>query len=290
MEAEIDELTVILEIMFKKNSCWFCTREFRNIFVHQCMKLKVNSVAFQPLHGHQSNKSLLVHTRKRKTTLECHLKLDSLTSMQPLPHLNQAKTSLFAFKTFCYFILCSFFFCFAKQIQAQNQQSFTISGTITDASTGETLIGATVYEVNQGRGTSANIYGFYSLSLPSDTLELVYSFVGYQAVKFKFVLSKDERKDVALTPGSLLEEAEIIGNQEERIEESTQMGSITLDMSKVDALPVLLGQRDLMKTLHLIPKNGGKQCLSDRIRNAPLRTLSISTATNGHVLCFKESR
>ncbi|MDG1160227.1 MAG: TonB-dependent receptor [Flavobacteriales bacterium] len=173
--------------------------------------------------------------------------------MQPFPHFNRPSKTPLALKLHWCFILSLSFLCFAKQTEAQSQKTYTISGTISDANTGETLIGASIYEVNKALGTSANIYGFYSLSLPADTVELIYSFVGYQPVKYTFVLSKNERKDVALIPGELLGEAEILGNQEERIEESTQMGSITLDMSKVDALPVLLGERDLMKTLQLLP-------------------------------------
>jgi hypothetical protein len=173
--------------------------------------------------------------------------------MQPFPQFKGPSATHSKKKLLEYVLFCLLALFLSQKVQAQSQKTYTISGTISDANTGEALIGATVYELGKSRGTSANIYGFYSLSLPGDTVELIYSFVGYQPIKYTFILDNDERKDVALIPGELLEEAEILGTQEERIEESTQMGSITLDMSKVNALPVLLGERDLMKTLQLLP-------------------------------------
>ena len=45
-------------------------------------------------------------------------------------------------------------------------QKHTVSGTVTDNATGETLIGATVMDARTGKGTVTNAYGRYSLTLP----------------------------------------------------------------------------------------------------------------------------
>ncbi|HNV99512.1 MAG TPA: carboxypeptidase-like regulatory domain-containing protein, partial [Chitinophagales bacterium] len=48
------------------------------------------------------------------------------------------------------------------------QQTFTLSGYVKDGSTGEDLIGANVYvQSDVSTGTSTNVYGFYSLTLPA---------------------------------------------------------------------------------------------------------------------------
>ena len=55
----------------------------------------------------------------------------------------------------------------------------TISGTIKDNSTQEPLIGATVLVEGTVLGTTTDIDGKYSLSVPNDAKRLVISYVGY---------------------------------------------------------------------------------------------------------------
>ena len=59
-------------------------------------------------------------------------------------------------------------------------QTHTISGTIIDRATGETLIGATVVDLRSKQGTVSNVNGRYSITLRSDTVEMRFSYVGYQ--------------------------------------------------------------------------------------------------------------
>ncbi|MDA9820167.1 carboxypeptidase-like regulatory domain-containing protein, partial [Salibacteraceae bacterium] len=91
-------------------------------------------------------------------------------------------------------------------------QNFTISGSIQDAANGEGLIGATVYDKATTSGVSANIYGFYSLTLPAGTYELVYSFVGFRPLVKQIVLDKNIRMDVEMEANSeVLQEVVITG-------------------------------------------------------------------------------
>jgi hypothetical protein len=131
------------------------------------------------------------------------------------------------------------------------QSKHTISGTITDAASGEVLIGATVHEKTRLIGTSANPYGFYSLTLGSDSVTLVYSYVGYEKVERSFAMDRDHSFSVSLTSSTLLQEVVITG--QESIQERSDMSTIELDMDMVNSLPVLLGERDLLKTIQLLP-------------------------------------
>ncbi len=58
------------------------------------------------------------------------------------------------------------------------QQKFTISGTVEDAATGEKLIGASVYNGKTYQGTVTNVYGFFSITLPADSIQLVFKYLG----------------------------------------------------------------------------------------------------------------
>ncbi|MBN2862469.1 MAG: carboxypeptidase-like regulatory domain-containing protein, partial [Bacteroidales bacterium] len=59
------------------------------------------------------------------------------------------------------------------------QQKYTLSGSVTDASSGEDLTGATVIAVGSNKGTATNSYGFYSISLPEGDITIRVSFIGY---------------------------------------------------------------------------------------------------------------
>src|SRR5690606_15619099 len=92
---------------------------------------------------------------------------------------------------------------FISQVHAQ--QKYTVSGYLRDASSGETLAGATVQiETPFAAGVTSNNYGFYSLTLPEGTYTLVISHMGYQTSVRPVTLSGDIRLDVSLFPGELL--------------------------------------------------------------------------------------
>lgn len=63
-------------------------------------------------------------------------------------------------------LLCSLFLLFFAVLTASAQKQ-TISGYVEDAASGERLIGASVFPVQDlTRGTASNAYGFYSLTIP----------------------------------------------------------------------------------------------------------------------------
>ena len=78
-------------------------------------------------------------------------------------------------------------------------QKATINGYVKDAATGENLIGATVFHLASLSGTTANVHGFYSITLKADSCTLVYSYVGYIPQQVKFKLKKDTTINVNLT-------------------------------------------------------------------------------------------
>ena len=58
----------------------------------------------------------------------------------------------------------------------QAQEKYTVSGIVTDAETGEELIGVNVYEKGKSGGTTTKTNGFYSLTLPGNTYQIIDSF------------------------------------------------------------------------------------------------------------------
>jgi hypothetical protein len=152
-------------------------------------------------------------------------------------------------KLFLLPILLSLFlfeFSFAQQV--------TISGTVRDASNGETLIGASVKVLESPTsGVSANNYGFYSISAPKGTYTIQISSIGYSAHEQKVDLSKDMRLDISLEPNNQLDEVEINAVSSREQIESPQMGVNKISMKEISNVPVLFGERDVLKTIQLLP-------------------------------------
>ena len=133
-------------------------------------------------------------------------------------------------------------------------QTFTISGFITDVDSGEKLIGANIFVVNKSMGTVTNNYGFYSLTLPQDSLLLRVSYLGFQTRNFELDLTADIELSVELSPEAVrLNGVEVVAERIENDVQSTQMSSIDVSIKEVQTLPAIFGEADILKTLQLLP-------------------------------------
>jgi len=144
------------------------------------------------------------------------------------------------------FVIPSFLFSATKH---------TVSGTITDASTGESLIGAgiKVKEIS-GIGATTNAYGYFSLTLPNGKYTLQVSYIGYKQFVQTIDLSANIPLQIKLEPNSQqLDEIEITAVRKNNNITSTEMGVERLEMKEIAKIPVLFGEADIMKTLKLTP-------------------------------------
>ncbi len=85
----------------------------------------------------------------------------------------------------------------------------TITGTMTDAETGEALIGASILVVGTSQGTVTDFNGSYTLEVPEGSTELQFSYTGF--VTQVIEIGASNVLDLALTAGSLLDEVVVIG-------------------------------------------------------------------------------
>lgn len=133
-------------------------------------------------------------------------------------------------------------------------QTLTINGYVTDESTGEVLIGTNVYEVNLQVGTTTNNYGFFSLTLPTTTSVVRFSYQGYATQTISFQESVEGLLRIELVPVVLdLDSLEVTASGDYRLEEQVQMSSLGVSMADVQTLPSLLGEPDILKTFQLMP-------------------------------------
>jgi len=135
------------------------------------------------------------------------------------------------------------------------QTRITLSGTVQDATSGENLTGATV-RVRElpGVGTGANAYGFYTLTVPAGTYTLEASFVGYATQTRPLTVSASQRLDFKLKPsGNDLGEVVVTGRSADANISKAQMGVEQLDVKQIAKVPVLFGEKDVIKTMTLLP-------------------------------------
>jgi hypothetical protein len=149
-------------------------------------------------------------------------------------------------------LLSAFFLFFTINTNAQN---FTISGTIKDDANGEKLIGVVIQVAeNKTIGTTSNEYGLYSLSLKEGNYTLIYSYLGYKTIIEKISLKSNLTKNISLIEkGNELNEVEIRSVAKNDNVTSTNMGVERLNMAQIKDIPVLFGERDILKTLQLLP-------------------------------------
>lgn len=150
---------------------------------------------------------------------------------------------------------------FLATANAQNKKKFTISGYIEDATSGEKLISANAYDLKSENGTVSNIYGFYSITLPTDSVFITFSYIGYQSLEYRLSLDKDMVINVKLEPELSLQEITVVADKyEEKIEETTRMSTVDIPIAQIKKIPALFGEVDVLKALQLLPgvQSGGE--------------------------------
>ena len=140
----------------------------------------------------------------------------------------------------------------AKQSLAQD--SYIVNGIVTDSLSGESLIGVTVKFSNRTQnGTSTNAYGFFSYKLTSGVYTMAVSYIGYRTIVSTITVESDKRMNLTLVPENSI--GEIVVTAEKRNDNlvGPQMGLTKINLSEIRNVPVIFGERDVLKTLQLLP-------------------------------------
>lgn len=150
--------------------------------------------------------------------------------------------------------------CCLFAVWAIAQPKFTLSGYVEDVRSGEKLIAANVFDEISGQGVVTNTYGFFSLTLPADSVRLVVSYIGYQSQDLSIDLTANREITFRLESSVNLEVVEVTSDRYERIEESSRMSRIEVPVEQIKRIPALLGEVDVLKTLQLLPgvQSGGE--------------------------------
>ncbi|MEJ7692413.1 TonB-dependent receptor [Daejeonella sp.] len=134
------------------------------------------------------------------------------------------------------------------------QDNYTVNGIVTDSLTGESLIGVTVkFSSKTQNGTSTNAYGFFSYKLGPGEYTITFSYIGYRTLTREITIDSDKRIDMNLVPDNSIDEVVVTSEKRNDNVVSAQMGIAKVNLSEIRNVPVIFGERDVLKTLQLLP-------------------------------------
>ena len=182
--------------------------------------------------------------------------------------------------------LCSF-----SQTKTQ-----TINGIVYDGGTGESLIGALIYQKDTKAAATTNAYGFFSLDVTGDNPIIEVSYIGFDVYTSEIDINSNQTLNIYLsTSQTMIDEIVITADQHkaEEFVKSTTMGKMEIPIAVLEKLPVIFGESDVMKVIQLMPgvQKGGGVGLGLYVRGGGndenLIMLDEATVYNpGHLLGF----
>lgn len=147
------------------------------------------------------------------------------------------------------------FLLFLSFYSVHAQKRYTFSGYIREDESAELLPGVTIAVPSLKVGTVSNGYGFFSITLPADTYTVYISYVGYMLNRYQIDLREQNvETSIHLKPRTHLNEILVKATREqERISDKVQMSSIDIPIQHIKEIPMLFGEKDVLKTIQLMP-------------------------------------
>lgn len=145
-------------------------------------------------------------------------------------------------------------FLFHSSLITLAQDKVTLNGYVKDADNGEELIGVTVYIPKLQAGTVTNPYGFYSITVPSGTYDVQFSFVGFKTQTVSLALTQNETKNIELAnEATVIQEVVVTDKPLDANVVDVQMSRHTIDIAQTRKLPALFGEVDIIKNVQMLP-------------------------------------
>jgi hypothetical protein len=183
-------------------------------------------------------------------------------------------------------------FCLSS-ISGFSQEKFTISGTVVDSKSNETLIGVTIFVQETNSTVTTNEYGFYSITLKTGTYNLLISSVGFGTESAKIDLDKNVKNNFKLSSNDTQLEEIVITEKTTTNIRRPEMSVNKLSVGQIKKIPVVLGEVDIIKAILLLPgvTNAGEGASGFNVRGggADQNLILLDEATifnSSHVFGF----
>lgn len=151
-------------------------------------------------------------------------------------------------------IFCWILISVVGMLNAQHREFVTLSGFVRDAKNGEVLIGAKVSAIGSEASASTNTYGFYSVRVPRGSVDIEVAYVGFVSKIIPLTLTENTQRNFEISSDEMeIDEVLVTGASLKDPTKSPQMGMTQFNMEEVKNIPVVFGERDILKTIQLLP-------------------------------------
>ena len=157
---------------------------------------------------------------------------------------------------------------------SQNIKTFSVNGYVQDKESAEKLIGCYVFDSISKKGVTTNSFGYFNITQNEGDCNILAHYLGYVDQSISLKINKDTTIIIKLTTSQpfKLDEVTVVGSGSEEKLSRAQMGQMTMTNRDVKALPVFLGEPDIMRSLQILP---GIQAANERSTGISVRGGSI---------------
>lgn len=130
----------------------------------------------------------------------------------------------------------------------------SITGTVTDAQSGEPMVGANLFIQEREEGISVDDQAKFALRLPKGIYTFRITYIGYETQLFRADIRGDGNLYVKLVSRiNALEEVVVASNDPRQNITKINMGVTQLSVKTIETLPPFAGEVDILKSLVLLP-------------------------------------
>ncbi len=151
------------------------------------------------------------------------------------------------------------------------QSGAVVYGKIVDSETNEPLIGATIYVQELKRGAATDVDGIYSIVLPPGKYTIDFNSMGLEAEYYYLDVRSGVNMDIRMEKSLIPISEVVIKSSRYHNVKGTQMGFERLNYKEVKEIPVVLGEKDLLKIVQMLPgvQNVGEGTMGFNVRGSP---------------------
>ncbi|MGK7393604.1 MAG: carboxypeptidase-like regulatory domain-containing protein [Candidatus Cyclobacteriaceae bacterium M3_2C_046] len=162
------------------------------------------------------------------------------------------------------------------------QGNSNLAGSVTDAESGEPVIGALVYIEEPWIGTATDAYGYFSITLPRGRHELKVKSIGMKDTRRQIMLYGDGKMNIELQQDVIPLREVVIESEKDANVSGMQVGLEKIDIKSIKQVPTALGELDVMKVTLTLP---GVQSVGESTTGLNVR----GGATDQNLILFNDA-
>jgi hypothetical protein len=151
-----------------------------------------------------------------------------------------------------------------------NGQGAVINGNIKDTETGESLVGATIYVQELSRGFITDINGYFTMSIPPGSYTFRFNCMGMQELQYKMEVRSSGELDIEMSKRLYPIDEITVQSSEYNNVRGLQMGFTQISIKNIKEIPVVLGEKDVLKVVQMLPgvQNAGEGSAGINVRGS----------------------